>query len=246
MAATHYEQIMQFVADRIQRGSWLDVGGGIGAFLNRVRSAHPSFSVHLNEMNPASAGFAHEFYGIDVVSQDAEALAKLPERYDVVSMLAVLEHVPHPRGFVSSYAKLVAPGGLFIINVPRWSRLNQLISRGASANVVPPSHVSLFGTRNLLRMLRGLEGLRIAEYWINGPNAFSLSHAMHNGEYVDVEIPFSDQQNLKTVQTRMLSQRQARLVTRLSKWDKRLMQLIRFLDGGIYMNVALERAGGDL
>jgi len=50
-----------------------------------------------------------------------EALAALPSgSLDVVMIVSVLEHVTEPRRLLSEARRLLAPGGVLLVNVPSW------------------------------------------------------------------------------------------------------------------------------
>jgi SAM-dependent methyltransferase len=50
-----------------------------------------------------------------------EALAALPsESLDVVMIVSVLEHVTEPRRLLAEARRLLAPGGVLLVNVPSW------------------------------------------------------------------------------------------------------------------------------
>jgi 2-polyprenyl-6-hydroxyphenyl methylase / 3-demethylubiquinone-9 3-methyltransferase len=53
---------------------------------------------------------------IDYRCVRTEELAAAGERFDLVLCLEVVEHVPEPRPFLATCAKLLAPGGLMIVS----------------------------------------------------------------------------------------------------------------------------------
>ena len=59
-----------------------------------------------------------------------EELAAEPRRFDVVSMMEVIEHAADPKSFVATAASLVKPGGLFLA-----STLNRTLKSFALAIV---------------------------------------------------------------------------------------------------------------
>lgn len=171
------------------KGRWLDVGGGLGAFADLVQTMRPDWEVKLNEVNEQSIRIARDLFDFDVVTSDPEELRKANEQFDVVSSIAVLEHIPEPLGFLESYAKLVSPGGWLVMAVPHFSRLNAELSHGSSANVVPPFHVSLFNEEALRKLMMRLPGFELVNIEQAGPAAFDLIHVPDTGDNWDISIP---------------------------------------------------------
>lgn len=170
-------------------GTWLDVGGGLGAFANLIQQMRPNWKVTLNELNARSVEIATSLFSLDAVADDPKTLLATGEQFDVVSSVAVLEHIPEPYEFLASYAQLVRPGGWLVTAVPHFSDLNATLSQGASANVVPPFHVSLFNEEGLSRLISRIPGLELSSIEQAGPAAFDLIHHPDTGDYWDITIP---------------------------------------------------------
>jgi SAM-dependent methyltransferase len=50
-----------------------------------------------------------------------EAMLDLPaESFDVITCISVLEHLTEPQEALSQFRRLLAPGGLCLVNVPSW------------------------------------------------------------------------------------------------------------------------------
>lgn len=94
--------------------SLLDVGCGTGEFAAHMYRS--GWTVAAVEPDPATADRARRLHGLTVNQE--EWLATTEDRFDVVTMWHVLEHVHDLRARVSSIHKLLAPGGLFVVAVP--------------------------------------------------------------------------------------------------------------------------------
>lgn len=93
----------------------LDIGcgGGILAEAMALRGAKVT-GIDMGEAPLAVARLHQLESGVEVeyVQTTAEAFAALhPSRYDVVTCLEMLEHVPDPSSVIAACAKLVKPGG---------------------------------------------------------------------------------------------------------------------------------------
>lgn len=181
-------------------GDWLDVGGGLGAFADLVRQKRPQWRVMLNETNPQSIQIAHELFGLDILSDDPETLAASGKRFDVISSVAVLEHIPNPLPFLNSYAALLKPGGWLVTAIPHFSALNAAVSHGSSSNVVPPFHTSLFNEGSFRALLERVPGLEIVSIDQAGPAAFRLIEHMDYGDLWDATIPTAEKPTSQAMQ----------------------------------------------
>jgi SAM-dependent methyltransferase len=183
------EDVIQRAVHARAEGDWLDVGGGLGTVANLVRRRCPGWAVTLNEFNPRSIELAREIYGLDTVSSNAEELGKAPRRFDVISAVSVLEHIPQPLPFLRSYAELLKRDGIMVVIVPHFTALNASVSKAASPNATPPFHVSLFQRHSLevaLCRVGSFGDIEISQF---GPPAFSLLHHYDTSEYWDIAIP---------------------------------------------------------
>lgn len=183
-------------------GDWLDVGGGLGVFANLVAQRAPSWNVSLNEMDPQSIEIARDLFQLEVLPVDVTTLQAECRQFDVVSSVAVLEHVVDPVGFVKSYASLLRPGGLLITVVPHFTRLNVHVSKASSSNVIPPFHLSLFGEANLKQLLQQTELFSGFETLQAGGASFSLIDHVEHWPYWDSLLPDKDHPDIHTVRTK--------------------------------------------
>lgn len=151
----------------------LDIGSGQGELLKAAQLEGATKVLGL-ELSPAMAEYAQRVYGLTVKTVTAEDFAaQSSEKWDVVVLNAVLEHVHDPNSMIQTIASLLEPGGWLYLDVPREPNLltavGNAISRlsGSKAvyNLSPtwiPFHVFGFNERSLGRLL-DKHGLDIKE-----------------------------------------------------------------------------------
>jgi SAM-dependent methyltransferase len=109
---------------RPQRGSLLDVGTAGGSFLAVAQRA--GWQVAGCEPNRWLCDWANRTYNLHVVPGTIFDMKLKPASFDVVTLWDVLEHTPDPRAVLQECARVLKPGGLFIVNYPD---IHSLIAR---------------------------------------------------------------------------------------------------------------------
>lgn len=96
----------------IKANSLMEIGCGPGYFLDAAKK-YVDNVVGL-EKNKAEASYVRENLNIDCFSDNTE----LKQKFDVIVLHHVLEHVLSPKEFLKSYLKFLNKGGYLIIEVP--------------------------------------------------------------------------------------------------------------------------------
>ncbi len=170
---------VRFVARYAGKGRrrWLDVGTGVGDIIVAARRA--GFDAQGLEISQSSVRFAKKVFGVTLSTRSlAETLEREGEgAYDVVSFFGVLEHVTDPREQVRLARRLLAPGGLLVIEVPNADSVSALSDFLYGEQVVrhmyPPFHIMAFTRKSLLRLVRA-ERFRPAALWYFGLDFYNL------------------------------------------------------------------------
>jgi dolichol-phosphate mannosyltransferase len=163
-----------------ERGPLLDVGAATGFFLSLA--TRRGFEPHGVEISSYAAERARE-KGIAVITG---TIADLPaeERFKVVTMLDVIEHVADPRSEIIRVHKLIAPKGLLVINTPDAGSLYARVMGKRWHLLVPPEHLYYFNRANMRSLLSktGFDVITISTIGkkFTLPYIFKTLHAWQN------------------------------------------------------------------
>lgn len=158
----------------------LDVGCGRGRLLSILKSVGPP---------------AWSFHGIELDGEAVDAVRRLgfsaerttienydpPERFDLIVLQQVIEHVRDPKAVARGLARLLAPGGVVVLETPDLAGWDYgLFRRGLWGGYHFPRHWTLFSGTSLRRLMEEA-GLQVVEqkslmslsFW-----AWSVHHAL--------------------------------------------------------------------
>ncbi len=148
----------QLMADMPPDCAILDVGCGDGALLLALRAAFPRCRLAGVDAAIAPAHRARlERAGIELLEGLVETASLGRERFDLVVMNQVIEHLWDVRAAMRAIHAALKPGGLVTISTPdsqgydrRWFR------HGSWGGYYVPRHLNLFTAANLAGLLRTL------------------------------------------------------------------------------------------
>jgi len=113
-----FHSVLRHLARRlpISRRTLLDLGAHVGRLLRLAREE--GWTAEGVELNPQTASFASAATGLPVHQADVRALAGAGRRYDAVTFIDVLEHIPDPVSALVAARRVIAPRGWIAIKVP--------------------------------------------------------------------------------------------------------------------------------
>ncbi len=137
----------------------LDVGGGAGWELKTLRETDSRVGfTRVVDLDPGAQQLA-EANGHAYFCGRIEDFATT-ERFELITLLNLIEHVQDPRGVMRKVRELLAPGGLVLLKTPNWEALDAHIFRKESwAGLHCPRHWVLF-TKQSFERLAAEAGLR--------------------------------------------------------------------------------------
>lgn len=127
----------------------LDVGCGIGMFLSHLNSK--KFRKYGVEINKKGAQEARK-KNITVYTSDFLKL-RLKQKFDVITMWHVLEHIPQPELAVKKVREMLRLGGLFVFAVPNSDCIGFRFGKKNWYHLDSPRHIFIPNRSNLKNLL---------------------------------------------------------------------------------------------
>jgi len=182
-----YKSIVDQVLRWQQKGIWLDVGGGTGRFLRFIKSYAPKFETRLCESNTLAGQLAERYCATTTISW--EELESLDGAFQVISCIAVFEHISDSVEFMQRLGRLLTPGGVLYMTMPRLGRLARHVSRSTLYDIAPPMHLRFFSDKSLRYLESRLNGtLRLCKLHQTHGKTFQLGHFFRPEWYQFVDV----------------------------------------------------------
>ncbi len=141
-------------------GSILDIGCGVGAFLNTMQSAH----WQITGLEPDATARANALKTFNIAPQSSPVLFDLAQHtFDAITMWHVLEHVHELKAYMAQIAKLVKPQGKIFIAVPNYSSYDAAHYKNKWAAYDVPRHLYHFSPESMEHLVKPY-GLKIVTH----------------------------------------------------------------------------------
>lgn len=176
------EEMYYGVANEIQRiasrnGKILDVGCGLGYFTYALNKA--GYSATGIDVSKEAISNAKEKYGNMFVCEDFFTYSP-DEKYDVICMLELIEHVDDPRAYIERACALLKPNGWIIVTTPNrsWFPKEDIWNTD-----LPPVHITWFSEKGMIKLLSS-HGLipQLFDYWKYNLSRGTLCAPLHTPE----------------------------------------------------------------
>jgi 2-polyprenyl-3-methyl-5-hydroxy-6-metoxy-1,4-benzoquinol methylase len=163
----HHEVFMRLFARRerdlrrrVRGRRLLEVGCAYGLLLDYL--SERGWEVSGVEVSPLSSAHAREELGLDVRTGTLEQAGFPAGSFDAVLLLDVLEHLHRPFDTLGEISRLLAPGGVLVVQCPwelfHWEEVMQALLTGRRPGTIEPdavpAHLYFFGPKTLEGILR--------------------------------------------------------------------------------------------
>lgn len=148
---TKFENIFQDLKKfKKIKGKLLDIGCAVGQFLDIFKKkGWQTFGIELNDFErKISQKKGHKVFGEKI---EANFLPK--NKFDVVSILEVLEHVYDPKKVLKSIHRVLKNDGLLIIVVPNVDSLAANVMQSRCNMFLGMSHITMFSPKTLKKFV---------------------------------------------------------------------------------------------
>lgn len=149
----HFVGRLPLIERFVPRGARvLEIGAASGELLHLLKER--GYEVRGVELSARAARQARDLYGLDVRAGTLEDVAFEKGQFDAVLFFHVLEHMEEPRTFLAEVRRVLAPGGVAVIEVPNPTCFDASVSARYFRSVSDaPNHPFLFPPRTLRRLL---------------------------------------------------------------------------------------------
>jgi len=162
------------ITKRKRPGRILDVGCGVGHFLNGMKLR--GWQALGTEVSKEAAAYARERFDLEVFVGPLEQAGFPAAYFDAVTLWHVLEHLHDPLATLLEINRLLKEDGLLVFAIPNWHSLDARLFGEFWVGLDMPRHLYVF-PRPALEELLARSGFRIAETrcFFGGHGAFALS-----------------------------------------------------------------------
>jgi len=118
------------------------------------------------------------------------SLSEIPKDncFDLVSLYAVLEHVPNPVEVFEQSAQRVKVNGHLIVDIPNYRSLYRILSGKKWLWLIPPVHLQYFTPKSLVKLASN-SGMEISYSSTKSTSTYTYILAYHIFDFLKKEIP---------------------------------------------------------
>ncbi len=135
-----------------KQGRLLDIGCATGHFLYYMKQ-YTEWQVYGLEPNAQAAHFAQEEFQLDVRVGYLQDEIFPDHTFDAITMWDVFEHLADPLAALAHMKRLLKPGGIVLLRVPRLPSLDAQLFGRYWIGLDQPRHYLLFSPQTINRML---------------------------------------------------------------------------------------------
>lgn len=167
----------KLINKQIQSGTVLDVGCATGDFLS-VMETFPQWRVYGIEPTHSALKYARQRVGLSVVEGTLNVAPFVAKSFDAITMWDVLEHVYNPIGVLQDVARLLKPGGVFVVNHPNVKSIDRKLFGNMWLGYELPRHLFLFPSDLLKKLMSELGFQEVERRCLYGSHAATSSSIM--------------------------------------------------------------------
>ena len=146
------ERIVNFASEFAKGQDFLDIGAGYGFFTNAAQKR--GFRCAALEVGENNCKIFRMMNGFSPINRpfDDNFVEENLDKYDIVLLSQVLEHLPNPRHAVNLIYRILKKDGLCIIAVPHFGSYISKIQNKKDMFIVPPEHINFFSIAGLNKL----------------------------------------------------------------------------------------------
>jgi 2-polyprenyl-3-methyl-5-hydroxy-6-metoxy-1,4-benzoquinol methylase len=128
----------------------LDIGCGDGTFLDLAKKRFVCTGIELSDF---LVSHARKKENIEIIEGDFQEADFKGNRYDGLTMIALLEHLDKPSEAAKKCFDLLNKNGILFLKTVNYGSFNRIIAKTGWAGFRPPDHIVYFNPSNLRLLL---------------------------------------------------------------------------------------------
>lgn len=131
------------------KGSLLDIGAGVGIFMNAFKKIKSNISLTACDINKEAISLIKsKFPKIKTINCDFLDLDE-SKKYDCITLWDTFEHLIDPSQFLLKIRKIIKKNGYLILSTPNTLSLEWALAKNEHVQILPPGHVNLYNRSNI-------------------------------------------------------------------------------------------------
>lgn len=165
----------------VSKGSLLDVGCGIGAFVHTMKEK--GWETVGLEPDANTRRLSKELYGLEL-KDSSELFSLSPGSFDAITLWHVLEHVHDLHAYIEQLKSLLRPNGRLFIAVPNYQSVDASIYGATWAAYDVPRHLYHFTPKAIQTLMKahGLQVINEKPMWFDSFYISMLSSKYRHGK----------------------------------------------------------------
>lgn len=237
------KEIIKTIYRYKEGGSLLDIGCGPGAFLRYCHENKYNYEYYGTEVSEIYFDLYQDMKDITFYKEDLTYLIDKGLKFDVITLLAVIEHVQNPYELLNNVKQLLRKDGILFLLFPTFSLLSRTYLGGFYHFATAPAHINFFNKSSIQSLLERVGDMRLIKYYEN-KSCFSFqSLLMSKLYYRDKELNtergyvkwiYMEKRNFNPILTKSLLKSSALASIAFSP-------IIRTLDGASIGNAVIKK-----
>ena len=146
MKLEHFRRRLQRFLPHVPGGRLLDIGCSCGYFMEVAAAS--GFEVEGLEFSHAAIAAANPAIRPHILCSSVDEFEG-SRTYDLITAFDLIEHVPHPKDFLSKVRRLLAPGGCLAMATPDAGHILRFVMGSSWPMLQPMQHLTIFSRRSM-------------------------------------------------------------------------------------------------